>query len=337
MLTRAPGCYERYVIYRDDQEAMQQRLEGTSREAERLRKENESMRAAVGRMPINNPNTTLVLPPGAVYGLLDVRTLPLEERARLAVHTLRPFPVWLVGLLNLLTAGLFPFIHFGLLHDRLPRASHNDPSAGQAIGYQFIPFYNLYWTFFNALRLCDRLTLQLRLRGLPERAPRGIVLAACIVGVIPYMSLVIGIPILWTISVCMLQSTVNRVARLSPTQWDATQASLPPAYPANPAYPQSPANAAYPPLAANAGHLPPMAMFQPSPEQLAQQDRARKLVNLSHVLGWGGLGVLLIGTAAVGVVAGAAGAAAVGVGATISMVVGAIIGQVGRGMQGRAI
>ncbi|HEU4727535.1 MAG TPA: hypothetical protein VFT22_06595, partial [Kofleriaceae bacterium] len=135
-------------MYRDDQEAQQQRLEATAREAERLRKENESMRLAVGRMQVAGPGTTLALPPGAVYTLVDMRSLPLEERARLAMHALRPFPVWLVGLLNVLTFGLFPFIHFGLMHDRLPRAAHNDPSAGKAIGYQFIPYYNLYWIFF---------------------------------------------------------------------------------------------------------------------------------------------------------------------------------------------
>jgi hypothetical protein len=303
------------VIYRDDQEALHQRLDGASREAERLRRENEAMRAAVGRLQVASPSSTLALPPSAVYTLADIRALSLEERARLAVHSLRPFPVWLVGILNVLTFGLFPFIHFGLLHDKLPKASHNDPSAGKAIGYQFIPYYNLYWIFFSALRLCDRLTLQLSLRGLRERAPRGLVLAACIVTVIPYLNMLIAIPVLWTIAVCMLQSTVNRVAGLSPMQWDAT---------VGPATP-SPAFGA------------PAAVFQPSPEQLARQARARKLVNWSHVLGWGGLCVLPFGMGLAVAAAGPAVGGVVGVISGMIVVVGAVLGQVGRGMQGRVI
>jgi hypothetical protein len=250
-----------------------------------------------------------------VYALVDLQALPLEERARLAVHSLRPFPVWLVGILNVLTLGLFPMIHFGMLHDKLPKASHNDPSAGKAIGYQFIPYYNLYWIFFSALRLCDRLTLQLRLRGLRDRAPRGLVLAACIVSVIPYLNLLIAFPVLWTIAACMLQSTVNRVASLGATEWDAT---------VGPATP-SPAHGA------------PLAVVQPSPDQLARQARAQTLVTWSHLLGWGGLVVLFVGTGIAGVAAGPAAGAVVGILSGISVVVGGIIGQVGRGMQGRAI
>lgn len=226
--TAGDVCYAS-GMYRDDQEALQQRADALTREAERLRQENEAMRQAVGRMAPVAPTTgmTVALPPNAAYQLVDLRMLPLEERARLAAHSVRPFPVWLVGLLNVLTFGLFPLIHFGMLHDRLPRASHNDPSAGKAIGFQFIPYFNLYWVFFSALRLCDRLTLQLKLRGRTARAPRGLALAACVLTVIPYVNVLIGIPILWTITVCMLQSTVNQVAQLSPSEWDASTLGAP--------------------------------------------------------------------------------------------------------------
>ena len=222
MASAADVCYAS-GMYRDDQEALQQRADALTREAERLRQENEAMRQAVGRAQagVPGPSTAIALPPNAVYQLVDMRALPLEERARLAMHSVRPFPVWLVGLLNVLTLGLFPLIHFGMLHDRLPRASHNDPSAGKAIGFQFIPYFNLYWVFFSALRLCDRLNLQLKLRGRTATAPRGLAVAACVLTVIPYVNVVIGIPILWTVTACMLQSTVNQVARLSPTEWDA--------------------------------------------------------------------------------------------------------------------
>jgi len=235
-------------MYRDDQEALQNRLDSATREAERLRNENALMRETVGRL--GNPGRAqialpIALPINAVY-TMDIRVLPLEERARLADHQVKRFPVWLAGVLNVLTFGLFPVIHFGRLHDRLPRASNNDPSTSKAIGFQFIPYYNLYWTFFSALRLCDRLSLQLKLRGLPRRAPRGLVLTACICSMIPYLNL-ITLPILWTIAVCRLQSTVNQIAELSPTQWDATLAMLPsPAFPYGVAANPSLTGAAFP-------------------------------------------------------------------------------------------
>ncbi|HTM21068.1 MAG TPA: hypothetical protein VL172_11185 [Kofleriaceae bacterium] len=64
---------------------------------------------------------------------------------------------------------------------------------------------------------------------------------------------------------------------------------------------------------------------------------ARTLVLWSHILGWGGVGVLFVGAAVAGVLAGGAAAGIVaGVGITAA-VTGAIMGQVGRGMQGRVI
>jgi hypothetical protein len=315
-------------MYKDDREALHQLAESATQESDRLRRENEAMRQAVGRMQMSQLPVTMALSPGQIYHGLDIRALPLEERARLAAHTVTKFPVWLVGILNVLTLGIFPLIHFGLIHDRLPRAAHNDPSSGKAIGFTFIPYYNLYWIFFNSLRLSDRLTLQFRLRGLRDSAPRGMLLAACIVGVIPYVNLFIGLPVIWTIAVCLLQSSVNKVADLDASTWDATvrddrRNMLAPTG-----------------VESDAAAAPMMPSYQlppPSPEQLATAAKAKKLVNLSHVLGWGGLATLIVGTTFAGVIGGVAAAGVVGTASGISVIVGAIVGQVGRGMQGRAI
>lgn len=335
-------------MYRDDQEALHQRLEGTSREAERLRRENESMRAAVGRMQIAGPSSTLALPPSAIYSVIDVRAIPLEERARLATHSLETFPVWAIGVLHVITLGLFPLIHFSMMHDRLPKASSNDPGAGKAFWFHFIPYYNLYWVFFNSLRLCDRLSFQMKLRGLSERAPRGLLLAASIIWVIPYVNIFLGWFIMWTIAACVLQSCVNRVASLSPMDWDATVLPAGPAgymnpgylNPANPAYQnpayQNPLSPGYPSPASPA-YANPMPVMAPSAEQLAQQARARTLVNWSHVLGWGGLLVLVVGTSAAAAASGGSAAIVVAALSGLCVIVGAVIGQIGRGMQGRAI
>lgn len=210
-------------MYRDDKDALLARADATAREAEDLRRENQAMRLAIGQAAVSPPAYFGLPPPHIVYGpMADVRVLAMNERARLATHSVQRFPVWAIAVLHIVTLGLFPLIHFGLLHDRLPRAAHNDPSAGKAIGFQFIPYFNLYWVFFSALRLCDRLNLQFRLRGEEPRAPRGLALATCITSVIPYVNMVIGFPIMWTITVCRLQSAVNRVAALPPTSWDAS-------------------------------------------------------------------------------------------------------------------
>jgi hypothetical protein len=298
-------------MYRDDQEALLERADSATREAEQLRRENAAMRKAVAGQS-SHTVTTLTMPPSAVYSALDLRLLPLEERARLAAHDLRAFPVWLVGILNVLTLGLFPLIHFGLMHDRLPRAASNDPSAGKAIGFQFIPYYNLYWVFFSALRLCDRITLQYRLRGLSRGAPRGLVLAACVLTVIPYVNIFIGLPIVWTIAVCLLQMSVNEAAAFRHDDWDATQLE-------------------------GATSAPVAFIPAPTAEQLVTMQKAQKLVTWSHILGWGGLAMLLIGSMAAAVLGGPKAAATVAGISMVSVVVGAIVGQIGRGMQGRAI
>jgi hypothetical protein len=220
-------------MYRNDQDALLARADEATKEADKLRRENEQMRAAMaapptpygmpppyGLMPMGQ--SSMSLPPQVIYGeQFDARVLPVGERARLASHRLQRFPVWAVAILHIVTLGLFPFIHFGLMHDRMPSATYDDPSAGKAIGFQFIPIYWMYWIFFSTLRLNDRLTLQLRLRGMGNRSPRGYLIATCIVSVIPYVGWVIGVPIMWLIAVCLLQSKVNRVAALPPTQWDA--------------------------------------------------------------------------------------------------------------------
>jgi hypothetical protein len=69
-------------------------------------------------------------------------------------------------------------------------------SPGQAVGYMFIPFYNLYWVFAANLGLCDAIDYTLHTNGSHERAPRGMVMAACICQVIPYMNILVA-PFLW--------------------------------------------------------------------------------------------------------------------------------------------
>jgi hypothetical protein len=223
------------MSYRDDSDAARARADAATAEAERLKRENDAMRRAMAQPPPQAypPQGYPMMPYAPGYMMQaeypaemlykgDVRALPIPERARLAQHQIRPFSVFGAIVLHYITFGLFSWIHFSVMHDKLPKAATNDPSAGKAIGFSFIPYFNLYWVFFNALRLTDRLSLQFKLRGLADRAPKGMATAACIVGIIPYIGWAIGYLITWPILVGMLQSSVNKVAALPPTSFDAT-------------------------------------------------------------------------------------------------------------------
>lgn len=209
-------------MYRDDQEAALLRAESATREADQLRAENEAMRTAMVAQPPVMP-TYAFMQPAAVYPNLDPRFLPLPERARLANHSLERFSTPAAVLLDVLTLGIFGFFYYYAKHDRMPMAAANDPSGGKAIGFSFIPYFDIfYWQFFNKRRLCDRLDLQLRLRGLPNAAPKGLLTATCILNFIPYAGWAVNWLILWPIANARLQTTINRIAALPPTSFDAT-------------------------------------------------------------------------------------------------------------------
>jgi hypothetical protein len=194
-------------MYRDERDAMITRLDALSKTEEMndsLRQELLELRRAASMTPAGNP-------------YLNVQSIGPAERVALGGHQLEAFPVWAAGLLHFVTFGLFSVIFYGIQQGRMPRAMQNDPTTGEAIGYQFIPFFNLYWTFFNSLRLCDRITFQYGLRGRDEQAPKGMVLASAVCSMIPYVN-ILSLLVLWTISTCMLQYRINRLIELGPVE-----------------------------------------------------------------------------------------------------------------------
>lgn len=214
-------------MYRDDQEAALQRAESATRENDQLRAQNEAMRQALVHQPPVAP-TYATMPNNSVYPNLDPRHLALPERARLARHSLTSFPAVAAVLLDFLTFGIFGFFYYPFKHDHFPIAASNDPSGGKAFGFQFIPYFNIfYWTFFKHRRLCDRLDLQLRLRGLPNAAPKGLLTAISIINIFVYVGWAFNWLFLWPIANARLQATINRVAALPPTQFDATLVPAP--------------------------------------------------------------------------------------------------------------
>jgi hypothetical protein len=161
------------------------------------------------------------------------QVLTPEQREQYRRHGLNPFPTWLAVVLHFLTLGIFTFIAHGLKFSKLPVVKQNDFGTGKAIGFMFIPFFNIYWLFRFALGLTDRLNFQHKLRGLPPPVSRGLVLAACIVNLIPYIGL-ISFAILVPIVSGQWQSAANRLAaeRVAPV-WTGAEApqALPPSPP----------------------------------------------------------------------------------------------------------
>ena|ERR1019366_6002732 len=76
-------------------------------------------------------------------------------------------------------------------------------TPGQAVGYNFIPFYNLYWVFVSNLGLCEAINRTLAAQGKQPRAPKGLAIAACVSQLIPYCNLLVG-PILWAVYMFMV-------------------------------------------------------------------------------------------------------------------------------------
>ncbi len=191
--------------------------------------------AALAQSPYPPPVPYGSPPPGvaiAPYVHRDISPYKMPEalspadKAYLQQHRLESFPAPIAVLLHLLTFGVFSMIHFGLQHDKLPQAKHDDPSAAKAIGFNFIPYFNLYWLIFQPMRLTDRLNLQDRIRDRPDGTSRGLMLTLAILGMIPYLNIVLGYP-LYAIGVYKLQKQINRLAEERTAQ--PQQPMLPPA------------------------------------------------------------------------------------------------------------
>jgi hypothetical protein len=160
----------------------------------------------------------------AAAGTAGGASSPLPIPTPANVHHLTSFPVAAVILLHYATCGIFSLIWLNLMHGKLPRVRSDDPSAGKAIGFCFIPFYNLYWIFFTYRRLCLRIDEQRDLYGLPPSSLRGMATTACIFQIIPYVNL-IGYTIVSPIFIGQMQSSVNQLVNTSATT--APRATLP--------------------------------------------------------------------------------------------------------------
>lgn len=139
-------------------------------------------------------------------------------------HELTSFSLWLLLMLNYLTINIFVSIRLLLMHGQMPKLRENDPSAGKAIGFAFIPFFNIfYWSFFVYGRLITRINEQRTMRGLPAMNLHALSITLCsllILAVIPFVGVLVGSVtgfILFPLMASMLQNGVNQLVEVTRT------------------------------------------------------------------------------------------------------------------------
>jgi hypothetical protein len=111
-------------------------------------------------------------------------TLTPELREAYKHNLLTPgMPASAFVILSVITWGVFGTVYLQLKQDKLPAVKPDDPSASKAIGFMFIPLFNLYWYFVVWKRLVDRINFQYRLRGQPPPIDRGQLMAAQVLSI----------------------------------------------------------------------------------------------------------------------------------------------------------
>jgi hypothetical protein len=150
------------------------------------------------------------VPAGPVIDLYDEsvslsQVLTTEQVELFKQNQLTSFNPVAAILLAVFTLGIFPAIYYGLVQGKLPVVKPGtDPSPGKAIGFQFIPYFNIYWQCVVYARLVDRINFQLRLRGKPavySRQRAGWVL------LIPFVNMVLGL-----MNIYQGQMAINEIA-----------------------------------------------------------------------------------------------------------------------------
>jgi hypothetical protein len=168
-------------------------------------------------MSLQSPAATSALGVPDVYadGVDINQALSSEQREIYKQNSLTSFSPALAVVLSLITGGLFSTIFYQLKHDQLPKVKQDDPSAGKAIGFMFIPLFNIYWQFFAWRRLADRINLQYRLRGKPEPISRGQVTALIVLALVGWIPALLGwvaALVLWIMLILNTQNAINELA-----------------------------------------------------------------------------------------------------------------------------
>jgi hypothetical protein len=65
-----------------------------------------------------------------------------------------------------------------------------------AVGWQFVPLYNLYWVFAQNLGYCEAVDSVMAQSGRAARSPKTAATVACVLQVVPYLNF-LAAPIVW--------------------------------------------------------------------------------------------------------------------------------------------
>ncbi len=189
-------------MFRDDNLATAEQNEQLRREVAQLRAENTAMRHALltYRVDVAHAWAQRSIYENEGYGLTE------GDRVALSRHGLERFPVWAAVLLHVLTFGLWSLVHFSRMHGRLPKLRADDPTTARAVGMFFVPYVNIWWSFFAPMRLVDRLNLQLMLRGSETRISKTPIVVGAILSFFMYF-----LPIGWIFAVYKTQKAVNEI------------------------------------------------------------------------------------------------------------------------------
>lgn len=145
------------------------------------------------------------------YPLEDI---DIEHQQRMAYHRLRVGINPFFGILiHYLSFGIMSIVLCGLKHSDLPHIKYDDFKAGQAIGFLFIPFYNLYWVFVFWQRLAQRINLQFELRDKKVGVSSGLALTVCIFSVIPYLGWLVNYLLFQPILAFQIYRSCNQLAK----------------------------------------------------------------------------------------------------------------------------
>ncbi len=147
------------------------------------------------------------------------------------MHQFRRFSILAILLLNTVTLNVFSVVWLNLLHGKMPKLRQDDPSAGKAIGFMFIPFFNIYWIFFTLTRVVKRIDEQRAMRGLQPSAAAVPAIMVCVFTVlscIPILGIVtallnymIVVPLLATLVQKSITSLVEVSAQPAPVPPEA--------------------------------------------------------------------------------------------------------------------
>lgn len=184
-------------------------------------------------VPGGNPAPPPPIPPpvpaatGNPY-LDDISHWDAAARAPFLQHRLTHFDTAGAVVLGIITLNIFAVIHHGLKFSRLPRVRPDDFTAGRAIGFLFIPFFNFHWIFVFWTRLAQRINFQFKLRNLPPPVSGGLGIA---VAILTILSIIPGLGVAtaavnWLILIPILSSQIQSAANQL-AYWGAAAGTAP--------------------------------------------------------------------------------------------------------------